>query len=144
MAGPNRPNLFVQDLSSKLSFLVDSGAEVSLLPAQQADWATLSSGRPLVASQSIRSYRKKRVSLNFRKQRFSWSFIIADTPVVILSDFLLSHTLAVDPRRRCLFWWRESDWRANLAIIRGSVKSGTYPVRIYLVSECAYRNLLQG
>ena len=99
---------------------MDSGAEVSLLPAQHANRAASSSGPPLVAAngQSIRSYRKKLVSLNFGKQRFSWSFVIAKTPVAILgSDFLLGHALAVDLKCCCLFQWRMSNWKAYLAII---------------------------
>ena len=81
----------------------------------------------------------------FWKQRFSWSFVIAKTPVAILgSDFLLGHALAVDLKCCCLFQWRMSNWKAYLAIIRDSVKSGTYPEKVSLVSECVFCSFLQG
>ena len=55
--------------------------------------------------QSIKTYGSKPVSLQFGKQTFTWLFVVAKTLVAILgADFLLGHALAVDLKRRCLFW----------------------------------------
>ena len=121
MAGAGSSTLYVLDSNTNAFFLVDSGAEVSLLPADQRDRSRPATGPPLVAANGrpITSYARRRSTLLLDGQQFSWPFVVADTPVGVLgADFLVHHSLAVDLKRRFLFRWMPSDWSAGLVIIR--------------------------
>ena len=147
MAGAGSSTLYVLDSNTNAFFLVDSGAEVSLLPADQRDRARPATGPPLVAANGrpITSYARRRSTLLLDGQQFSWPFVVADTPVGVLgADFLVHHSLAVDLKRRFLFRWMPSDWSAGLVIIRGVLRPLSVQWRVNLVTPgCPFLSLLQ-
>ena len=147
VAGSSVSSLYVLDSLSNTFFLVDTGAEVSLLPASYSDRARPASGPPLVAANGhpIKSYCRRRTALTLDGQRFSWSFVVADTPVGVLgADFLVSHSLAVDLKRRFLFRWQPSSWKAAVIIIRGVLRPKQVHWRVNLVAPaCPFLSLLQ-
>ena len=147
VAGAGSSTLYVLDSTTNAFFLVDSGAEVSLLPATQRDRSRPASGPPLVAANGrpIPSYARRRSTLLLDGQQFSWSFIVADTPVGVLgADFLVHHSLAVDLKRRFLFRWLPSDWAAELVIIRGVLRPLSVRWRVNLVApDCPFLFMLQ-
>ena len=94
--------LNVQDRASGRSFLINTGAEVSLIPASPADYraATASAhSTPLGAANGteIETYGTRRIPLQFRNKHFQGSFIVADVNQAILgADFLCDNGLLVD------------------------------------------------
>lgn len=98
-AGITSNLLFVTDAKSNRKFLVDSGAEVSVLPATHADILTGTGGPSLVAANGnpIRTFGIKTLQLNLSGRRFSWHFTIANVSRPILgADFLRANALLVD------------------------------------------------
>ena len=99
--------LHIKDPLTHHRFLVDTGAEVSVLPATSADRRhpplperSLSA----VNGSSIATYgtRSLTVSLGLRR-RFRWIFVVADVQQAILgADFLHFHRLNVNMRARSL------------------------------------------
>ena len=94
--------LHFQDRASGRSFLIDTGAEVSLIPASPADnRAAIASAHsaPLAAANGteIKSYGTRRIPLQFGNKHFQGSFIVADINQAILgADFLRDNGLLVD------------------------------------------------
>ena len=98
-AGHKNGLLFLCDSISKRQFLVDTGAEVSVLPATGLDTRTRQPGPPLLAANgsSIRTYGTRRLSFHFASNTYHWNFIIADVTRPLLgADFLRSNSLLVD------------------------------------------------
>ena len=98
-AGHKNGLRFLCDSISKRQFLVDTGAEVSILPATGLDTRTRQQGPPLLAANgsSIRTYGTRRLSLHFASNTYYWNFIIADVTRPLLgADFLRSNSLLVD------------------------------------------------
>ena len=98
-AGHKNGLLFLCDSTSKRQFLVDTGAEVSVLPATGLDTRTKQPGPPLLAANgsSIKTYGTRRLSLHFASNTYHWNFIIADVTRPLLgADFLRSNSLLVD------------------------------------------------
>ena len=100
--------LHVPEKASGCSFLIDTGAEVSLIPASPADHraATASAhSAPLVAANGteIKTYGTRRIPLQFGNKHFQGSFIVADVNQAILgADFLRNNVLLVDLGGQCL------------------------------------------
>ena len=97
--------LFLCDSISKRQFLVDTGAEVSVLPATGLDTRTRQPGPPLLAANgnSITTYGTRTLSLHFASNTYKWNFIIADVTRPLLgADFLRSNSLLVDVKRKRL------------------------------------------
>ena len=147
VAGAGSSTLYVLDTTTNTFLLVDSGAEVSLLPAGQRDRSCPATSPPLVAANGrpIASYARRRSTLLLDGQQFSWSFIIADMPVGVLgADFLVHHSLAVDLKRRFLFRWLPSDWAAELVIIKGVLRPLSIQWRVNLVApDCPFLSMLR-
>ena len=98
---PDHPaQLIVNDNHSGRTFLIDTGAQVSLLPATDHVRRHHSHTAPkLVAANgsSIASYRAQQTHVQLGKRKFKVTFIIADVRRPILgADFLLRHKLLVD------------------------------------------------
>ena len=108
VAGLSPSRLFyITDKPTGIRFLVDTGAEVSVLPPsrterrRQADHLTLQA----VNNTSIATYGKKSLTLDFGVRRtFRWVFVIANVPHPIIgADFLRHFSLLVDMRSHQLF-----------------------------------------
>ena len=94
---------FVTDRTSGLRLLVDTGAEVSVLPVAQLPRSSLPAGLPLQAvnNSSIATFGTTSRTLNLGLRRtFRWIFLIADVRHPILgADFLRHFNLLVDMTR---------------------------------------------
>ncbi|BHF65861.1 hypothetical protein SprV_0200887400 [Sparganum proliferum] len=87
-------------------FLVDTGAQISVVPPTPVDRRCPSPGLHLQAANCspISTFGSRSRTLNIGLRRsFSWIFVIADVPHAFLgSDFLAEFDLLVDCRRSCL------------------------------------------
>lgn len=98
--------LFLTDLTTKTKYLIDTGADVSILPAsfnnklKQPETYTLfaANGTP------INTYGKRLITINFGLRRqFEWEFLVADvTRPIIGADFLAHYGLLVDVKNKKL------------------------------------------
>ena len=98
--------LSVVDKKSGHSYLVDTGAEVSVYPASLQDRQTQHPSTTLSAANgtSIRTWGKRSISLALGpKRHYTHEFYIADVTRPILgADFFTAHGLAIDLRGRRL------------------------------------------
>lgn len=98
-AGLSPSRLFhVTDNATGLCFLVDTGAEVSIIPPSRTDQKHIQDNLSLQAvnNMSIVTYSTRSLTLNLSRT-FRWVFIIADVKKPILgADFLRTFGLLVD------------------------------------------------
>lgn len=99
--------LCVKDKNSGLNFLVDTGANISVLPVRKRPFSRdkCSNYKLYAANGSeIRTYGVKTLDLDFKLRRpYRWSFVIAEVKQPILgADFLNHHKLLVDVYRKKL------------------------------------------
>ena len=97
--------LHVRDRISGKSFLIDTGADISLVPANPKACGKPSSFKLFAANNSlISTYGESLLTLNLGIRRpIRWSFCIADVPHPIIGADLLSHYgLLVDLKRNRL------------------------------------------
>ncbi|BHF62421.1 hypothetical protein SprV_0200540300 [Sparganum proliferum] len=94
------------DNVTRRRFLVDTGAQIGVVPPTPVDRRCPSPGLHLQAANCspISTFGSRSLTLNIGLRRsFSWIFVIADVPHAILgSDFLAEFDLLVDCRRSCL------------------------------------------
>ena len=85
-AGRKDSPLFVQDHDSGKRFLVDTGAQVSVLPATGQLTRSYVNGPTLLAANgsAIRTFGTRTESLHIGSQRYTWPFILADVAQPIL------------------------------------------------------------
>ena len=97
---------YVSDRSTKMSFLVDTGAEISAIPRSHAQQRVSCKGPSLQAVNNtmIATYGTRSLTLDLGLRRtFRWVFIIADVSKPILgADFLKHYGLLVDMRSQRL------------------------------------------
>ncbi|BHF81021.1 hypothetical protein SprV_0702415000 [Sparganum proliferum] len=97
---------YVCDNVTRRRFLVDTGAQISVVPPTPVDRRCPSPGLHLQAANCspISTFGSRSLTLNIGLRRlFSWIFVIADVHHSILgSDFLAEFDLRVDCRRSCL------------------------------------------
>lgn len=97
---------YVTDKATGLRFLVDTGAEVSVIPPSVSDRNNHKSNLTLQAvnNTSIATYGNRLLTLNIGLRRtFQWVFIIADVKNPIIgADFLRHYSLLVDIDRNRL------------------------------------------
>ena len=113
------PLLHMLDKSSGITFLIDTGAEVSIVLPTKIEFQR-PPNRTLIAANGtpIRSYGTRQMELKLNQSTFTWRFQVAEAHIHIVgADFLRAHNLVVDLTNRQLI--RLSD----LGIIRGVVKS---------------------
>ena len=98
--------LTIADPVSKLSYLIDTGAEISVLPPRDGDRLNASDGIKLQAANgsSIRTFCDRSVQLDLALAKaFTWKFTIADVSKPIIgADFLRYFGLLVDVGRKRL------------------------------------------
>lgn len=105
MLPPGTLNLLrIQDNASKHAFLIDTGADVSVLPAKFAIQNKLSpASRLLYAANGapIKTYGDAQLTLDLGLRRpFEWTFILADVEQPIIgADFLRFFDILIDLRR---------------------------------------------
>ena len=93
---------FVTDKVSHMSFLVDTGAEVSVVPPEKTDCLQAAATCLRAANGSpIATYGERSLTVNIGLKRpLRWVFLIAAVPTAILGiDFLRHFDLLVDTRR---------------------------------------------
>lgn len=102
-SGPGRTScrlFYVSDKITGACFLVDTGAQVSVIPASCADRRRNEQTCPLQAinNSAIPTYGQRSLTLDFGLRRtFRWIFILADVSQAVLgADFLSFFNLAVD------------------------------------------------
>ncbi|BHF67350.1 hypothetical protein SprV_0301037600 [Sparganum proliferum] len=105
--GPSRPSrlFYINDKSSGLRFLVDTGAEVSVIPPLRRHRLKPSQFSLQAANSiTISTYGQRSLTLDLGlRRRFQWVFIEADVKSPIIgADFLSSFGLTVDVRHRRL------------------------------------------
>ncbi|XP_064488300.1 uncharacterized protein LOC135400386 [Ornithodoros turicata] len=105
--GPVSSRLFIiRDRIAGYRLLVDTGAEISVIPASAADRRRAHSGSNLQAANgtTIKTYGLCSLTLDLRLRRtFRWVFVLADVSQPILgADFLAFFSLSVDVRHRRL------------------------------------------
>nr|VZI03769.1 unnamed protein product [Spirometra erinaceieuropaei] len=97
---------YVCDNVTRRRFLLDTGAQISVVPPNPVDRRSPSPGLHLQAANCsfISTFGSRSLTLNIGLRRsFSWIFVIADVPHAILgSDFLAEFDLLVDCPRFCL------------------------------------------
>ena len=102
----NPSKLFrVHDSQSGEGYLVDTGAEISLLPPTDNDRKFRTRGPPLRAANDtdIASFGERTKSLTLGTKTLCWKFNVADVSQPILGAYFLCHYgLLVDVRRRRL------------------------------------------
>ena len=93
--GPNSSTISVRDKLSDKLFLIDSEAEVSLLPSTTANQARGDSSQPLTAvnGSKVKPYGQRTVVIQLHGHSFSWEFTITDNNCYLLgADFLRANS----------------------------------------------------
>jgi hypothetical protein len=98
--------LYVMDQRTKISFLVDTGADLCVCPRSRLRERRTQTSYELFAANgtTVHTYSciNLRLDLGLRRE-FSWRFVIADVTVPIIgSDFLCFYNLLVDMGNRRL------------------------------------------
>ena len=106
-ASHNTGLFFLWDKISGRQFLVDTGAEISVIPATASDKRnTPDKQGPLLSAANgttIKTYGSRIVPLQFASKGYQWSFTIADVSRPLLgADFLRSNSILVDLKGRRL------------------------------------------
>ena len=100
------PLPYVLQIKTGTKFLVDTGAEVSIVRPTRIDQSFKSYGRLLFAANHspIATYGNKPLTLQLgSQQKFSWIFIVADVKCNIIgSDFLTHFDMTVNFNKKCL------------------------------------------
>ena len=103
---PTSRLFYVTDRTTSVQYLVDTGAEVSVIPPSHSDQPRQPEHFTLQAvnNTSIKTYGKRSPTLDLGLRRtFRWVFIIANVEHLILgADFLRHFGLLVDMRHHCL------------------------------------------
>ena len=96
---------FVRDRLSTHNFLVDTGAEISVLPPAGIERRNNTQGLVLLAANgsNIKTYGKRAVTLDLPPGLFQWNFVLADVSRPILgADFLRANSLFADMKHQRL------------------------------------------
>ena len=105
MTSANEALFYVWDRQSKRNFLIDTGAEVSLLPATRFDRQKGQSAQILLAANGskITTFGLRAVAIDLPQGKFRWTFVIANVAQPLLeTDFLRAHSLLVDIKHQHL------------------------------------------
>ncbi|GBM95404.1 Retrovirus-related Pol polyprotein from transposon opus [Araneus ventricosus] len=133
--------LFIRDRITNISFLVDTGSDVSLIPANVYQKRNSPQQTLLAANSSnINVYGQKTLSLNFNLRRdFIWTFLIADVSTPILgADFLHYFELVPDLRNKCL-----RDTKTKLQSVGHLKYANLHSVQISISRDTVFHKLLK-
>lgn len=114
--------------SQVIQFLIDTGADVSILPSKQFRADSTSAIQKLVSANGQEISTSGTRSISFRlagsPKLFSWRFILADTQRAILgSDFLAHEDIKVDCRRNKIFTDSFTMMGSNKANLQATVST---------------------
>ena len=102
----NRSTLLAWDRRTGRSYLVDTGADVSVFPASLVDKRTRQKTDPLVAANgsTINTYGQRTIPLQLGGKRlFTVDFHVAEVTQPILgNDFFIANNLAIYPKGKCI------------------------------------------
>ena len=139
-AGPPSTVMYIHNKHDNTRFLIDSGADVSLLPATAADRVSNDPAPPLAAANGtpIKSFGRKTMLLQLHDRKFTATFITADVPAAILgADFLRDNRLLVDMGNRCLIDTRD------YGLLPCTTATNTHhSISVVDAPPCRYRQLL--
>ena len=104
--GSSSRRVFIADKNTKISYLIDTGADVCIYPRSRVRGVTKKCEYELFAANGskINTYGTIILELNLSLRRsFKWRFIIADTNTPIIGmDFLCHYDLMIDPKNKKL------------------------------------------
>lgn len=140
--GPTISRLFVTDKSSGRDFLIDTGADLSVIPPNSREKGNTPGLFKLFAANGtqIKTFGSKTITLNLGLRRpIRWVFVIADVQSPIIgSDLLKKHDLLIDVKNNKL-----RDNSTNISI-DGKVRQTKHDVQIKSLSNLsAYHELIQ-
>lgn len=128
------------DKSSGIRFLIDTGSDVSIIPATRVEKTRRPSIFLLHAANgtNIRTYGSKFVATDLGlRRKFSWNFLRADvTSAIIGADYLAHFGLLVDLRNRRLI-----DGHTKLHTVCGITESTVHSVTT-IAADHPFRDLL--
>nr|AAK07485.1 gag-pol polyprotein [Clonorchis sinensis] len=131
VCGPPRTSrLFhITDRSSGLRFLVDTGAEVSVLPHKTPLHDSASYSLQAANGTRIATYGERSLTLDLGLRRaFKWIFLLADVQTPIIgADFLTHYNLSVDVRNKRLL-----DMLTSLSVNGISAPASSTGIRVIL------------
>nr|VZI15080.1 unnamed protein product [Spirometra erinaceieuropaei] len=125
-AGQSRPSrlFYISDKASSLRFLVDTGAEICVIPSPRRHHLKPSQFSLQTAnSTTINTYGQRSLTLDIGpRRRFQWVFVQADVKSPIVgADFLTHFGLAVDLKPRKLIDTTTTLFTAGIAASEPSV-----------------------
>ena len=98
--------LYINDQTSGQTFLIDTGAALSVVPPRSTDLCRSPASVKLQAANGtpIRTYGERLMQVSLGLERvFKWIFVVADVRSAIIgTDFLTAHNLQVDLQSWCL------------------------------------------
>ena len=97
---------YVQDVNSRKSFLIDTGADLSVYPRKWLTENVKKCEYQLFVANGTRTETYGNVPLNLNlslRHEFKWPFVIADVSSAIIGiDFLSHYGLLIDPKNKSL------------------------------------------
>lgn len=131
---PKNCRLIINDKNSQFKFLIDTGAEVSVIPPtpKQKKYPQINSYLYAANHSPIKTFGERTITLNLGLHRdFKWKFIIADvTQPIIGADFLSYYDLLVNIRQRKLI-----DNLTNINKICSLCKNGEFYIGLSLINQ---------
>lgn len=132
--------LFITDRATKRNFLVDTGADICVIPRSSIGQRLQKTTYELSAANGtvVNTYGTADLSLDFGLRRsFDWRFVIADvTRAIVGADFLAHYGLLVDLKGGQLI---DSETRLTS---RGRIFECDAPSIKVISGECTYHKLL--
>lgn len=131
--------LFLKDKKTNLSFLIDTGANISVIPRKRSEILKPTAFKLYAANNTeIATFGEKTLDLDFSLRRpFRWKFIVAAVSKPIIgADFLKHHHLLVDLAGKCLI-----DKITNLSV-KTSICKSTAPTIRTIDLERKYHDIL--
>ena len=136
--------LYIKDMSSLFYFLVDTGAETSIVPATEEDRRPPAT-RNLQAANGTRipvyAERDLTLRLHLRNgpKQFQWRFLVADVQFPILgADFLAHYNITVNVAARQL-----TETTTGTATRVSAITTRVPPIRHPTDTTCPFKSILQ-
>lgn len=132
---------FIKDKNSNISFLVDTGAEISVIPPAPGDKPITTDFKLQAANGTkIDSFGKKTLNLDIGLHRpFQWTFIQARVKTPILgADFLANFDLSVSMKDRSM-----TDNASNITVIGKYTEINSIGICVTKQSNATYMKILE-